>query len=56
MDSQIRTTLGRVQHTERRSKNPLCKKASDETIFNVILAAENSVKTKSGYKTRKKGS
>jgi hypothetical protein len=55
MDSHIRTTSGRVQHTDRRGKNPLYKQAGTEKTLNVILAAENSVKSNLGHKTRKEG-
>jgi len=55
MDSHIRTTSGRVQHTDRRRENPLYEQASAEETLNVILAAEKSVKSNLGHKTRKEG-
>jgi hypothetical protein len=46
MNSHVRTTLGRVQHTDHRRENPLYnKKNSAEKTFNVIPAAEKSVPT-----------
>jgi hypothetical protein len=61
MESHVRIPLGRDQHTDRRRENPLYKSVLEKKKskkkkrkLTPILAAENSVKTNFGHKTRTK--